>query len=98
MEDETRSRQCHAVHYQRHSLQRWGERVEADSKRRGFVPAAGKPHLIPMLHRFGKWSFVTKDSLQAVRLPYGRGEFAMCVKLPATGTLDDWFSQRDADS
>ena len=69
----------------------WSEQFdEAATRPRNFLPDGGEPREVPMMERSGSWSHLSEEDLQAVRLPYGQGRFAMYVVLPAAGRLEAW--------
>lgn len=76
----------------------WSQKFDpAATRPRPFHPGDGAPRDVPMMERFGKWSYVEQDGLQAVRLPYGKSRFAMYVVLPAARGLEAWLSGIDGE-
>ncbi len=74
----------------------WSEMFDADVTRdRAFHCDNGKLQQVPMMERSGRWSYLEHDGLQAVRLPYGEGRFAMYLVLPAAGRISEWLTDLD---
>ena len=68
---------------------RWaGPFAPEETREQKFRPAAGPPRLTPMMRRTGEFDYREDDELQVIRLPYGRGNFAMYVLLSAETGVD----------
>ena len=77
----------------------WSDKFDpADTEPRKFHTDEGKQVEVPMMRRVGRWSHRKDESIQAVRLPYGKGEFAMYVVVPPAGKLDRWLDGSGSES
>ena len=76
---------------------RW--RVPFDKKRtasRSFHLSGGSAVMLPMMVQNGEYDYLETDALQAIRLPYGDGRFAIYVFLPRKNTgLPDFLRTLD---
>ncbi len=77
----------------------WSEKFDkSQTEPRVFHAAAGRTEQVSMMNRFGDWSYVESEGLQAVRLPYGQGDIAMYAILPAEGQVNSWVSGLDGET
>lgn len=54
---------------------------------------------VNMMHRNGKYMYMSNDDYSAVRLPYGKGRYVMTVLLPNEGkSIDEMMSKVNAES
>jgi serpin B len=61
---------------------------------RPFTPASGSPKTLPFLSQTGDYRYLETDKFQAIRLPYGSGEFGFYVFLPKASTSLAQFTQQ----
>jgi serine protease inhibitor len=81
-----------AIHFKGEWAARFDPAVTRPSP---FRPDRGAPREVPMMERFGSWSYAERDGLQIVRMPYGDGGFSMCVVLPRPGAIDALIEELD---
>jgi serine protease inhibitor len=56
---------------------------------RNFHPADEPARQVKMMERVAEWGY-HKGEVEVVRMPYGKGRFAMYVVLPSKGGLEEW--------
>ncbi|MFN8208129.1 MAG: serpin family protein [Bacteroidales bacterium] len=69
----------------------WSSRFETgNTKQENFYPFPGASFETPMMHQKQTYNYFANNLVQIAELPYGRGNFAMTILLPADGkTVDD---------
>jgi serpin B len=64
----------------------WSKKFDEDgTKERNFTKANGTNIEIPMMSKEDSLDYTSNDLFEAVRLPYGKGQYNMVVMLPAEG-------------
>lgn len=62
---------------------------EENTRNAYFIPTGSMPVELPMMKREGDYSLYEDDSMSALSLPYGNGDFRMIVVLPVQGNSTD---------
>jgi serine protease inhibitor len=66
---------------------------------RPFTPAIGSAKTHPFMSQSGNYRYLETDKFQAIRLPYGSGDFGFYVFLPQSGTpLSQFIEQLNAET
>jgi serine protease inhibitor len=78
----------------------WCSRFETgNTKQENFYPDGGDPIQTPMMHQKQTFNYFANNLVRIAELPYGRGNFAMTILLPADGkTLSNVMEELDAES
>lgn len=78
----------------------WTSRFETgNTKQENFYPAGGEPIQTPMMHQKQTFNYYANNLVRIAELPYGRGNFAMIILLPADGkTLSNLMEGLDAEN
>jgi serpin B len=70
----------------------WSSPFKKEATRpRDFHPADEPARKVQMMEQVAEWGY-HKGEIEVVRLPYGKGRFAMYVVLPSKGGLKDWLN------
>ena len=76
----------------------WTEPFKEEATRpREFRPAGEPARQVKMMERLASWGY-HKGDIEVVRMPYGKGRFAMYVVLPPDGGLDKWLEGLDGEA
>lgn len=67
---------------------------EEATRPRDFHPTNEPARQVKMMERIAEWGY-HKGEIEIVRLPYGKGRFAMYVVLPPKGDLEEWLKGLD---
>ena len=76
----------------------WSESFKKEAtRRRDFHPTGEPARPVQMMERLAEWGY-HKGKVEAVRLPYGKGRFAMYVILPSKDDLGKWLEGFDGEA
>jgi len=70
---------------------------EEATRPRKFHPADEPARQVKMMERLAEWGY-HKGEIEIVRMPYGKGRFAMYVVLPSKGNLEEWLEGLDGEA
>jgi serpin B len=78
----------------------WSSRFETENtKLENFYPVGADPVQTPMMHQKQNFAYFGNSLVRIAELPYGRGNFAMTILLPADGkTLSDVMEELNAET
>ncbi|MDH5426558.1 MAG: serpin family protein [Nitrospirota bacterium] len=70
---------------------------EEATRPRDFHPTNEPARQVKMMERLAEWGY-HKGEIEIVRLPYGKGRFAMYVVLPSKENLEEWLKVLDGEA